>query len=76
MLDMSKVLPLLKVIDARDREKVGLLEKDDELRNNWTVLRRVHNRIDKRCEWNEEAHDQLDRGKDGPQPHRQEVRME
>ena len=54
MLDTNKVLLFIKVVDARDREKVGLLfETDDGLTTFWAIMKRVCNRFDKRRKWND-----------------------
>ena len=53
---MSKVLLFLKSIDSLDWEKVGLLlETDDELTTNWTVVKGVCSHFDKQQEENNEG---------------------
>jgi hypothetical protein len=48
VLDTSRVLLFVKSVDARDREKIGLLlETDDGLTANWAVVKRVYSRFDK-----------------------------
>jgi phosphopantothenoylcysteine synthetase/decarboxylase len=54
LLDTSRVLLFVKSVDARDREKIGLLlETDDGLTTEWAVVKRVCGRFDKRCDWAE-----------------------
>ena len=54
VLDTSKILLFIKVVDARDREKVDLLlETDNELTTDWVAVKRVYNCFDKRREWND-----------------------
>ena len=49
VLDTSHVLLFVKAVDARDRDKVGLLlETDDGLTSDWAVVKRVCSRFDKR----------------------------
>ena len=49
ILDTSCVLLFVKLVDARDREQVGLLlETDDGLTADWAVVKRVCGRFDKR----------------------------
>ncbi len=44
VLDTSHVLLFVKAVDARDRDKVGLLlETDDGLTSDWAVVKRVCN---------------------------------
>jgi hypothetical protein len=52
VLDTSRVLLFVKLVDARDREKIGLLlETDDGLTADWAVVKRVCARFDKRRDW-------------------------
>jgi hypothetical protein len=54
VLDTSRVLLFVKSVDARDREKIGLLlEIDDGLTADWAVVKRVYGRFDKRRDWAE-----------------------
>ena len=56
VLDMSRVLLLVKVVDARDRDQVGLLlEMDEELMVDSAGVKRACARFDKRREWDEEG---------------------
>ena len=52
VLDTSRVLLFVKSVDERDREQVGsLLETEDGLMVDWTAVKRVYCRFDKRPEW-------------------------
>jgi hypothetical protein len=52
VLDTSRVLLFVKSVDARDREKIGLLlETDDGLTTDWAMVKRVCGRFDKRRDW-------------------------
>jgi hypothetical protein len=54
VLDTSRVLLFVKSVDARDREKIGLLlETDDGLTADWAVVKRVRGRFDERRDWAE-----------------------
>jgi hypothetical protein len=54
VLDTSRVLLFVKSVDARDREKIGLLlEIDDGLTADWAVVKRVCGRFDKWRTWAE-----------------------
>jgi hypothetical protein len=54
VLDTSRVLLFVKSVDARDQEKIGLLqETDDGLTADWAVVKRVCGRFDKRRDWAE-----------------------
>jgi hypothetical protein len=54
VLDTSRVLLFVKSVDVRDREKIGLLQKnDDGLTADWAVVKRVCGRFDKRRDWAE-----------------------
>jgi hypothetical protein len=54
VLDTSRVLLFVKSVDAKDREKIGLLlEIDDGLPADWAVVKRVCGRFDKRRDWAE-----------------------
>jgi hypothetical protein len=54
VLDTSRVLLFVKSVDARDREKIGLLlETDEGLTADWAVGKRVCSRFDKRHDWAE-----------------------
>jgi hypothetical protein len=54
VLDTSHVLLFVKSVDARDREKIGLLlETDDGLTADWAVVKRVCGRFDKQRDWAE-----------------------
>jgi hypothetical protein len=54
VLDTSRVLLFVKSVDAKDREKIGLLlETDDGLTADWAVVKRVCGRFDKRRDWAE-----------------------
>jgi hypothetical protein len=49
VLDTSRVLLFVKLVDARDREKIGLLlETDDRLTADWAVVKKVCGCFDKR----------------------------
>ena len=49
MLDTSKVLLFVKLVDLLDRDNVGLLlETDEGLTANWATVKGVYSRIDKR----------------------------
>ena len=51
ILDTSRVLVFVKIVDVWDREQVGLLlETDDGLTANWAVVKRVYARFEKRRE--------------------------
>ena len=50
ILDTIRVLMSVKLVDARDREQVGLL-LDDGLTADWAVVKRVCGRFDKRRDW-------------------------
>jgi hypothetical protein len=52
VLDTSCVLLFVKSVDARDREKIGLLlETDDGLTADWAMVKKVYRRFDKRRDW-------------------------
>ena len=52
ILDTSRILQFVKAVDVRDREQVVLLlETDDGLTTDWTMVKRVCARFDKRHEW-------------------------
>jgi hypothetical protein len=54
VLDTSRVLLFVKSVDARNRQKIGLLlETDEELTADWAVVKRVCGRVDKRRDWAE-----------------------
>jgi hypothetical protein len=54
VLDRSCVLLFVKLVDARDQEKIGLLlETDDGLTADWAVVKRFSGRFDKQCNWAE-----------------------
>jgi hypothetical protein len=54
VLDTSRVLLFVKSVDARDREKIGLLlETDDGLTADWAVVKSVCSLFDKRRDWAE-----------------------
>jgi hypothetical protein len=54
VLDTSRILLFVKSVDAKDREKIGLLlETDDGLTTDWAVVKRVCGRFDKRRDWAE-----------------------
>ena len=51
MRDTSKVLLFIKSVDPLDRANVGLLlDMNDGLMTNWTVVKGVCNRFDKQQE--------------------------
>ena len=54
MLDTSKVLLIVNLVDLLDRKKVGLLlEMDEGLTTDCDVVKRVYDHFDKRCDWND-----------------------
>jgi hypothetical protein len=54
VLDTSRILLFVKSVDARDREKIGLLlETNDGQTAGWAVVKRVCGRFDKRRDWAE-----------------------
>ena len=56
MLDMSKVLLFVKSLDMRDCESVGLLlETNDGVTVDWTVVKGVCGMIDKHSDWKEKG---------------------
>ena len=56
ILDTSRVLLFVKVVDMRDQGQLGLLlETDDGLTADWAVVKRVCSHFDKRLEWGDEG---------------------
>ena len=55
VLNISKVLLFLKVVDVRDGEKVGLLENDDGLIMDWATTKRMCSFFAKQIEWYDEG---------------------
>ena len=51
MLNTSRALLFIKLVNPRDHEKVGLLlETDEGLMTNWAVVKRIYSHFDKRRE--------------------------
>ena len=56
MLDTSRVLPFIKSVNALDGGSVGpLLEMDEGLTADGTIVKGVYNRFDKRREWSDQG---------------------
>ena len=54
MLDTSKVLLFIKIVDALDRERVGpLLETDEGLMPDWAMIKGVCSCVEKRRDSND-----------------------
>ena len=56
MLDTSRVLLFIKLVDSLDWQKVDLLLKTDEgIMADWAVVKIVCSCFDKRREWNDKG---------------------